>query len=200
MVLSRGGAAAPQLAGRTVAALGLALILAATFAIYGQYRDAAPRAGLGPWGARTRLNEAADRIAALLGPALSPANARLAIETTPLSSINNGNIDTGPMALRVAYMLRVHGWTPAMVSPYRRAQLDPVYSSRPGDPILGVTTGLVPTDGQLLRRVVYPPATLFSALFSGFPENLLTAQVAVWARPPGSPTDSSGGASTNSAM
>ena len=169
-----------QLAGRAAAvALALTLIVAATFASHGQYRDAASRAGLGPSGARTRLNEAADRIAAMVGPALRK-HSRLAIETTPVSSTIHGNIDTSPMVLRVAYLLRTRGWTPAMIAPYRRAQLDPVYTARPDDLVLEVTSDPVSTSARVLGRVDYPAATLFSALLFGFHENMLPARAAVW--------------------
>ncbi len=167
--------ASPALTGRATAALGLTLVVAAAFATHWQYRDAASLAGLSASGWRTRLTEAADRIAALVGTAPSHGNTRLAIETPAPWSF-----DAWLLATRSAYLLRVRGWSPAPIALDMRAQLDPVYSPRPDDPVLGVTAGSVPAGAQLLGEVDYRETVLFQ-------DATRAVHRTVWLRPPRKP-------------
>ncbi len=140
--------------GRVAPVLGILLVVASAFTTYWQFRDAASLGELGPSGGRARLTEATDRIAALVGSAPSHGNTRLAIETPEPWSM-----ERGISVLRTAYLLRVRGWTPAVIAPGLRAQLDPVYSPRPDDPVLGVTAGPVPAGARLLGEVDFGDTT-----------------------------------------
>jgi len=167
----------------TLILVGLPLLVAAGFASQWQYRDA-PSLGRTASGViglpiigsgRARFSDAADKIAALLGSGPSNGNNRVAI-ATPTAGFGQGE----SLVMRTAYLLRLHGWTPAPVELSLSSQVAPAYSPRPGDPVLGVTAGSPPTGARLLGEVDYREGIPFT-----FSTRIVHRNV--WLRPPKKP-------------
>lgn len=149
LVPSHGGRVARRaVGGRRPMAAGLAVLLVGAFVLtVGAGMSAAHRAGLGadrPRGAGVAM---ADRLAALVGPPLSPGRRLVVGVAEP------GGLGTVALMTATGYRLRTEGWVPALLPPWSQV-LDPRYARRDGDDVLGV--GPVPPGARVLGAVDVP--------------------------------------------